>query len=194
LMEGVRFMRSSREVSLLMSMVTVYSIFGIPYLVLMPVIARDTLHGTARTYGLLLASVGLGAVTGAFALAMVGRRVRRGKILAGAAFSFSALLIAFAFSRNIWLSTAILFFTGMTMILNNALANGLLQTITPDNLRGRVMSAYAFVFVGMAPLGSLLSGSVASALSAPAAIGIGGGVLLCFASWVFGTRGELTGL
>jgi predicted MFS family arabinose efflux permease len=194
LMEGVRFMRSSREVSLLMSMVTVYSIFGIPYLVLMPVIARDTLHGTARTYGLLLASVGLGAVTGAFSLAMVGRRVRRGKILAGAAFSFSALLIAFAFSRNIWLSTAILFFTGMTMILNNALANGLLQTITPDNLRGRVMSAYAFVFVGMAPVGSLLSGSVASALSAPAAIGIGGGVLLCFASWVFGTRGELTGL
>jgi MFS family permease len=194
LMEGVRFMRSSREVSLLMSMVTVYSIFGIPYLVLMPVIARDTLHGTARTYGLLLASVGLGAVTGAFSLAMVGRRVRRGKILAGAAFSFSALLIAFAFSRNIWLSTVILFFTGMTMILNNALANGLLQTITPDNLRGRVMSAYAFVFVGMAPVGSLLSGSVASALSAPAAIGIGGGVLLCFASWVFGTRGELTGL
>jgi hypothetical protein len=57
-----------------------------------------------------------------------------------------------------------------------------------------VMSAYAFVFVGMAPVGSLLSGSVASALSAPAAIGIGGGVLLCFASWVFGTRGELTGL
>ena len=104
LMEGIRFMRSSREVSLLMSLVTVYSIFGIPYLVLMPVIARDTLHGTARTYGLLLASVGLGAVTGAFALAMVGRRVRRGKVLAAAAFSFSALLIAFAFSRNIWLS------------------------------------------------------------------------------------------
>jgi len=132
----------------------------------MPVIARDTLHGTARTYGLLLASVGLGAVTGAFALAMVGRRVRRGKVLAAAAFSFSALLIAFSFSRNIWLSVAILFATGLTMILNNALANGLLQTITPDGLRGRVMSAYAFVFVGMAPVGSVLSGSVASALGA----------------------------
>lgn len=192
--EGIRFMRSSREVSLLMSMVTVYSIFGIPYLVLMPVIARDTLHGSASTYGLLLASVGLGAVTGAFSLAMVGKRVRRGKVLAGAAFAFSGLLIAFAFSRTIWLSTLILFFTGMTMILNNALANGLLQTITPDSLRGRVMSAYAFVFVGMAPLGSLLSGSVASALSAPAAIGIGGGVLLCFAAWVFGSRKELKGL
>ena len=175
LIEGIRFMRKSREVSLLMSMVTVYSIFGIPYLVLMPVIARDTLHGTARTYGLLLASVGLGAVTGAFALAMVGRRVRRGRVLAAAAFSFSLLLIAFSFSRNIWLCTAILFFTGLTMILNNALANGLLQTITPDHLRGRVMSAYAFVFVGMAPVGSVLSGSVASALGAPAAIGIGGG-------------------
>jgi MFS family permease len=193
-MEGIRFMRNSREVSLLMSVVTVYSIFGIPYLVLMPVIARDTLHGTARTYGLLLASVGLGAVTGAFALAMVGKRVRRGRVLAGAAFAFSALLIAFAFSHTIWLSTVILFFTGMTMILNNALANGLLQTITPDNLRGRVMSAYAFVFVGMGPLGSLLAGSVASALGAPAAIGIGGAVMLCFAGWVFGTRKELKGL
>jgi MFS family permease len=194
LMEGITFMRKSREVSLLMSMVTVYSIFGIPYLVLMPVIARDTLHGTARTYGLLLASVGLGAVTGAFALAMVGRRVRRGKVLAAAAFSFSTLLILFSFSRNIWLSAAILFATGLTMILNNALANGLLQTITPDHLRGRVMSAYAFVFVGMAPVGSVLSGGVASALGAPAAIGIGGGVLLCFAAWVFGTRKELKGL
>jgi MFS family permease len=194
LLEGIQFMRRSREVSLLMSMVTVYSIFGIPYLVLMPVIARDTLHGTARTYGLLLASVGLGAVTGAFGLAMVGRRVRRGRVLAGAAFSFSSLLIAFSFSRNLWISVALLFATGCTMILNNALANGLLQTITPDALRGRVMSAYAFVFVGMAPIGSLLAGSIASAFGAPAAIGFGGSVLLLFAGWVFGKRKELRGL
>jgi predicted MFS family arabinose efflux permease len=191
LLEGIRFMRKSREVSLLVSLVAVYSIFGIPYLVLMPVIARNTLHGTARTYGLLLASVGMGAVTGAFALAMIGRRVRRGRVHAAAAFSFSALLIAFSFSRNVWISVALLFATGGTMILNNALANGLLQTITPDQLRGRVMSAYAFVFVGMAPVGSLLSGSIASALGAPAAIGIGGGVLLLFALWVFGKRPEL---
>jgi len=101
------------------------------------------------------------------------------------------LLIAFSFSRNVWISVALLFATGGTMILNNALANGLLQTITPDQLRGRVMSAYAFVFVGMAPVGSLLSGSIASALGAPAAIGIGGGVLLLFALWVFGKRPEL---
>lgn len=191
LLEGIRFMRKSKEVTLLVSLVTVYSIFGIPYLVLMPVIARNTLHGTARTYGLLLASVGLGAITGAFALAMIGRRVRRGRVHAASAFSFSALLIAFSFSRNEWVSVALLFATGGTMILNNALANGLLQTITPDHLRGRVMSAYAFVFVGMAPIGSLLSGSIASALGAPAAIGIGGGVLLLFALWVFGKRTEL---
>ncbi|HEY7860880.1 MAG TPA: MFS transporter, partial [Gemmatimonadaceae bacterium] len=101
------------------------------------------------------------------------------------------LLIAFSFSRNEWVSVALLFVTGGTMILNNALANGLLQTITPDHLRGRVMSAYAFVFVGMAPIGSLLSGTIASALGAPAAIGIGGGVLLLFALWVFGKRTEL---
>jgi MFS family permease len=194
LKEGVRYMRSSREVSLLMSMVAVYSIFGIPYLVLMPVIARDTLHGGARAYGLLLAAVGLGAVLGAFALAMVGRRVRRGRVLAGATFTFSMLLIAFSFSRTLWLSVALLLATGFTMILNNALANGLLQTITPDGLRGRVMSAYAFVYVGMGPVGSLLSGGIASVLGAPAAIGIGGGVMLLFAFWVFGGRAELKGL
>ncbi len=194
LKEGLRYMRSSREVSLLMSMVAVYSIFGIPYLVLMPVIARDTLHGGARAYGLLLAAVGLGAVLGAFALAMVGRRVRRGRVLAGAAFSFSTLLIAFSFSRNFWLSAALLLAIGFTMILNNALANGLLQTITPDGFRGRVMSAYAFVFVGMGPVGSLLSGSIASAIGAPAAIAIGGCVMLLFAAWVFGRRTELQGL
>jgi hypothetical protein len=104
------------------------------------------------------------------------------------------LLIAFSFSRTLWLSVALLLATGFTMILNNALANGLLQTITPDGLRGRVMSAYAFVYVGMGPVGSLLSGGIASVLGAPAAIGIGGGVMLLFAFWVFGGRAELKGL
>jgi MFS family permease len=77
------------------------------------------------------------------------------------------------------------------MILNNALANTLLQTIAPDELRGRVMSAYAFVFVGMGPIGALLSGGVADLVGAPAAIALGAVVLMLFAAWVFGKRAEL---
>lgn len=191
LLEGLRYMRETREVTLLMAMVAVYSIFGIPYLVLMPVIARDTLHSGAQGYGILLAAVGVGAVCGAVALAMASHAIRRGRLLAASTVSFSLFLIAFSLSRTLWLSSALLLAVGLTMIVNNALANGLLQTIAPDALRGRVMAAYAFVFVGMGPVGSLLSGTVASAVGAPGAIAVGASVMLAFAAWVFGRRTEL---
>lgn len=194
LLEGLRYMVRTREVTLLMSLVAVYSIFGIPYLVLMPVIARDTLHSGAGGYGLLLAAVGLGAVIGAVSLAMAGKSLRRGRLLSLATFSFAFCLMAFSVSRSLWLSTLVLLFVGLTMILNNALANTLLQTIAPNELRGRVMSAYAFVFVGMGPIGALLSGAVADLIGAPGAIAVGAAVLMLFAAWVFGRRVELRSL
>jgi MFS family permease len=157
----------------------------------MPVIARDTLRSGAAGYGILLAAVGVGAVLGAVSLAMVGQTVRRGRLLAYAAYAFSIFLVTFSLSRTLWLSAALLLAVGFTMILNNALANGLLQTISPDELRGRVMSAYAFVFVGMGPIGSLLAGSVAGLIGAPGAIAVGAVVTFLFALWVFGRRWEL---
>jgi MFS family permease len=102
--------------------------------------------------------------------------------------------MAFSVSRSLWLSTLVLLFVGLTMILNNALANTLLQTIAPNELRGRVMSAYAFVFVGMGPIGALLSGAVADLIGAPGAIAVGAAVLMLFAAWVFGRRVELRSL
>jgi MFS family permease len=130
-------------------------------------------------------------VLGAVALASVARRVRRGRLLASAAYAFCVSLIAFSLSRTLWLSAALLLAVGFTMIINNALANGILQTLAPDELRGRVMAAYAFVFVGMGPIGSLLSGALASALGAPWAVAIGATVMLLFALWVFETRPEV---
>jgi MFS family permease len=191
LLEGLRFMVRTREVALLMGLVGVYAIFGIPYLVLMPVIARDTLHSGAQGYGILLAAVGIGAIVGAVSLATAGQAIRRGRLLSFATFSFATFLILFSLSRSLWLSAALLVAVGLTMILNNALANGLLQTIAPDELRGRVMSAYAFVYVGMGPIGSLLAGTTASIVGAPIAIAAGAVVLMAFAWWVLVRRREL---
>ncbi|HEX6535570.1 MAG TPA: MFS transporter [Gemmatimonadaceae bacterium] len=191
LVEGLRYMWRTREVRLLMSVVAVYSIFGIPYLVLMPVIARDTLHSGAQGYGILLAAVGVGAVAGAVSLAMAGHTLQRGRLLRLSTYFFCAFLVLFSLSRSLWLSSVLLLAVGLTMIVNNALANGLLQTIAPDELRGRVMAAYAFVFVGMGPIGSLLAGGVADVVGAPAAIAIGAAVMLLFVWWMLGRRREL---
>jgi len=191
LVEGLRFMMRTRAVALLMMLVAVYSVFGIPFLVLMPVFAQNVLHGNARTYGTLLAAVGIGAVLGALSLAMVGHRARRGQWLAYASLSVCVFLFAFSFTRVVWLSVPLLALVGFAMIQNNALCNGLLQTLSPDHLRGRVMAAYAFVFVGMGPIGSLLAGTVAEVAGTPVAVGGGALVLLLFASWVLWVRPEV---
>jgi MFS family permease len=194
LMEGLQFMVRTKPVALLMMLVAVYSVFGIPFLVLMPVFAQDVLHGGARTYGTLLAAVGIGAVIGALSLAMVGHRARRGQWLAYASTSFCVFLFLFSFTRTLWVSIPLLALVGFAMIQNNALANGLLQTLSPDHLRGRVMAAYAFVFVGMGPIGSLLAGTVAELAGTPVAVGSGAVVLLLFAGWVLWVRPEVKSL
>lgn len=194
LREGLRFMTGTRAVTLLMVMVAAFSVFGIPFLVLMPVVARDVLHGGARAYGLLLAAVGVGAVVGAVALAMAGHAMRRGKWLAISAMSFCAMLLAFSFARSLWLAALLLAGVGFAMIQTNALANGLLQTLAPDGLRGRVMSAYAFVFVGLMPVGALFGGTLAELAGAPVAIAAGALAMMLVVGWVLVVRREVTGL
>lgn len=185
LAQGVRYMRSTPTVSALMRIVAVYSVFGIPYLVLMPVIARDVLGTGASGYGILLTFVGVGALTGALALAARARRIRRGRLLETSSYAFAGLLILFSFVRSFELAAVVLLFTGMTMIVNSALANGIIQTVVPDELRGRVMSAYVLVYVGLAPLGSFLAGAVAKGVGAHWAIGTGGAIMLGYTVWAF---------
>jgi MFS family permease len=184
-------MRRTREVAVLMRLVAVYSVFGVPYLVLLPVIARDVLHRDARAYALLLTCVGVGALVAALALAAGGQRVRRGRLLALAAHLFALLLVAFSLSRSLALSAALLLGVGFTMILNNALANALLQSVVPDALRGRVMAAYAFVFVGMGPFGSLFAGAAAKAIGAAGAVGLGAAMTFGYALWAFARSPEI---
>jgi MFS family permease len=188
LREIVAFIRSDRRVATVVALMGVLSICGFPYLVMMPVFARDVLHRGAAGYGVMMTSVGLGALIGALAVALFDRRIRKGPTLVAAGAAFSALLVAFALSRSYLLSVALLALTGGTMIVNNALANATIQTIVPDHLRGRVMGFYAFVFVGLAPIGSFTVGTLAERVGTPVAVAAGGALsavaVVLSAAWV----------
>ncbi len=190
--DGLHYMRANRGVDGLMRMITVFSVFGIPYIVLMPVVARDLLHTGADGYGVLLACVGVGGLSGALFLAGAGRRLRRGRLLEVSCYAYAVLLILFSLSRSVLLGCVLLFGAGFAMILNGALANGLLQAIVPDELRGRLMAAYSFVVVGLSQvLGALLAGALARAVSVDWAIGGAAAVMLIYTRYAFAKHPEL---
>jgi len=174
LREAVAFIRGDRRVATVVVLMALFSIFGFPYLVMMPVFARDVLHRGAAGYGVMMTSVGIGALLGALGVATLDRRIRKGPTLIVAGASFGVLLVAFALSKVYILSVVLLAVTGGTMIVNNALANATIQTIVPDRLRGRVMGFYSFVFVGLAPLGAFEVGTLAERIGTPAAVALGG--------------------
>jgi MFS family permease len=190
--QGVTYMRSTRAVSSLMKLVTVYSVLGVPYLTLMPVMARDRLGLGAAGYGALLACVGVGGVAGALCLAAIGDRLRRGRMLRFASYSFPLLLIAFSLARSAAFAYPILLGVGFTMILNNATANATLQHIVPNELRGRMMAAYSFIVVGLSSVvGSLIGGSVAHAIGVSWAIGGAAFIMLVYAYRAFERNADL---
>lgn len=190
--EGLRYLRTTPEVSQLMRLVTVFAVCGTPYLTLMPVVARDQLRTGASGYGVLLACVGVGGLAGALFLASVGARIPRGALLAGASFAFAALLLTFAFVRSVSVARPLLLAIGFTMIINSAVTNGALQAIVPDAFRGRLMAAYSFVVVGLSQVvGAFAAGSLASAIGVDGAIGGAAAVMLAYAGWVFVRHPEL---
>ena len=172
--EVLTYLRSDRRVSTLVVLTGLFSVFGFPFLVLMPVVARDVLHAGAAGYGALTAAVGLGALLGALGIAILSGRIPKGRTLILGGTSFGFALALFASSRSFTLSLVLLALAGCAMILNNALTNTLLQTLVPDELRGRVMGFYSFVFVGLAPLGALQAGTLAERYGAPWAVAAGG--------------------
>lgn len=171
--EGLAYIRGDRLVRTLVWLIAAMSILAFPYSMLLPVIARDVLRVGAPGLGSMLAAGGAGALAGAIWLAGFGSRFARGKLILAGSLVFAATLVAFSLSRAYPLSLALLAVAGFTMILNNASVNALLQSAVPNQLRGRVMSVYVFMFVGMAPLGSLQAGALARWAGAPFAIGAG---------------------
>jgi len=185
LLEGLRYLWSNKVVLALIANVAVSSIFGMPYMMLMPVFAKQILKGGPSTYGVLLAAAGAGAIIGGLTVATRGARARRGaNILMGSGL-FALFLFLFSFSRWFGISLVLLMVTGFAMITQNVTTNSLLQAVVPDFLRGRIMSVYVLMFMGMIPIGSLQAGSVAQVLGAPWAVRIGAVVCGLFALFLW---------
>jgi MFS family permease len=172
--EGFGWIRAHRLPRTLVGLVAASSVLAFPYVMLLPVFARDILEVGPRGLGALLSASGAGALAGGIALAAIGSRVRRGPLLLFSSLGFAAAVVAFALSRSFSASLFLLAAAGFAMILNNATVNALLQSLVPDALRGRVMSVYVFMFLGMAPLGSLQAGALARWIGAPLALTAGG--------------------
>jgi MFS family permease len=187
IVEGFGYAARTEPIRELLLLLGCVSLMGMPYAVLMPVLAQETLHGDARAYGLLMSASGVGSLIGAAVLA--ARKDVRGLgrwAMAGAA-GFGITLILFSLSRTLWLSVALLVPAGFCMMVQMASSNTLIQSMVPDRLRGRVMSVYAMMFLGMAPFGALFAGALAHPLGAPTTVAIGGVVCLV-AAGVFGWR------
>ena len=189
--EGLAYIRSDRLVRTLVWLIAAMSVTALPYMMLLPVFARDVLRVGAPGLGSLLSSTGMGALVAGVALASGRARIARGRLILGATTCFALALMGFALSRSYALSLVLLALAGFTMTLNNASVNALLQSRTPDRLRGRVMSVYVFMFVGMTPLGALQAGALARWIGAPYALAIGAGVLLLIVAWIAANIPEL---
>jgi MFS family permease len=186
--EVLTYLRGDRRLRVLIVLTAILSVFGFPYIAMMPVFARDVLHRGATGYGALTSSIGIGAVIGALGVALAANRIRkRGRLMLVGGTVFGILLILFSASRALALSMVLLGLTGCAMIVNNSLTNTMLQTTAPDHLRGRVMGFYSFVFVGMAPFGAFLFGLVGEHIGVPATLAIGGAIValaVMIAGWM----------
>ena len=188
---GFRYVAGFAPVRSGLLLVAAVSLFGMPYQVLMPVIASDVLGGGANTLGVLMTATGVGALAGTMYLASRHTVLGLGRKIAQAAMLFGVALLAFSTSSHLWLSLAILPFSGAGFIVALAATNTVVQTVVPETLRGRVMSLYTVAFLGTAPIGSLLAGVAAERIGAQPTIAIGGAACLIFGLWFFTTLPRL---
>jgi MFS family permease len=172
--EGFAFAWHNRPVRALLLLLGLVSVMGMPYTVLMPIIADRTLHGGPDAYGLLMSASGMGALAGAATLTLRRHIHGLGLWIAITSIGFGASLIAFSFSRTLWLSAVLLVPAGFCMMVEMAASNTLIQSMVPDRLRGRVMAVYSMMFMGLAPVGALVAGAIAAPVGAPETVALGG--------------------
>jgi len=190
--EGLRYVVEQRLMLMLLLMMAIASIFGLQYIMFIPLFAKDILHLEERGLGLLMACSGLGAFMGAVTIAYMGRI--RGKFVIRAAVGFYLGVIVFSLSHWLPLSAVVLVITGYFMILMVATVNSLLQHLSSDVMRGRVMSIFGAALMGFAPIGAMLAGSLAGSITAPRAIAIMAFLALVASLVLYQYRPELKNL
>ena len=174
LREGLRYTFGFAPIKHLLILLSISSLMGMSYSVLMPVFAKEILHGGSHTYGFLMGAAGFGALLGALFLASRKSVLKLGRIVPASAIVFGAGLLGLSFSRIFPISLILMIFIGMGMMLQTAASNTILQTITDDDKRGRVMSFYTMAIMGTAPFGSLIAGGLARVIGTPWTIFTGG--------------------
>src|SRR5437879_3578584 len=177
---GIVYSMKHRRVRTILLLFLAVGVFGWSYAVLMPAFARDVLGRGANGYGILMSASGLGAFVGALMIATYGHLFTPRKLALGGVWLFSAALLAFSFTRNFAPALVLLFVGGFGMLLFFATSNTVLQTIVPDEMRGRVMGVWSLVFGAMIPLGSLEAGTVAHFLGTSFALAFG--AIICAVS------------
>jgi len=185
LKEGWTYVSGFLPIRTILLLFAVVSLMGMPFVVLMPIFAVNVLRGGPHTLGFLMGAMGVGALISALSLAI--RKNVRGliRIIPVSALVFGAGLIGFGLSHLVWLSLAMVLVAGMGMMQGMAASNTVIQTIVTEDKRGRVMSFYTMAFVGMAPFGSLLAGTMASRIGAPLTVIVNGMFVILGAAWFY---------
>jgi MFS family permease len=186
-MKGIKFIRSEKEIKRAMVMIAIFSLVGLPYITLLPVFAAEVFHRGAQGLGFLVGASGIGALTAALGIALMGDMQHKTRFMSVAGLCFSFALLAFSLSKVFWVSLIIIMIGGWGMVSYLAAANSFIQVSVPDHLRGRVMSVYSFVFLGLVPVGNSIMGVSADAIGTTNAVAVGGAICI-FASALFAKR------
>jgi MFS family permease len=168
--EGFKYTFQSLPIKTLIILLAILSLVGLPYIILLPAYAKEILHGESDTLGYLMSSMGAGALIAALYMASRKSVVGLGKIISVNIILLGLGITMAAFSKQLYLSSFVFFLTGLAMIFTLSSVNTLLQTITTEDKRGRVMSFYSMALMGIYPLGNLLVGSVASGIGIPSTL------------------------
>lgn len=181
--EGVRYTFQSLPIRTLIISLALLSLFGFPFIVLLPAYAKEILFGDSETLGFLMSGLGAGALTGALIMAARKTITGLGKIITTNIVLLGVAIILAAFSKSLILSLVIFYFGGLSMILALASINTMIQTIADEDKRGRVMSFYAMALMGTLPIGNLITGSIASGIGISNTLLIGGIITVATALW-----------
>ncbi len=185
---GLNYVKAEPTIMALTALGFVAAFFGVPLLTLLPLIVKDVFHGEVGLYTRFMAYSGSGAVLGAMIVAWRGKSRGMGRTLLAGVAIFGVVLVAFSFSRQLWLTQLLLFLGGALVVSTFSTITSLVQLIAPNEMRGRVMSIYMVAFRGASPLGNFVAGSLANATTVPTALALNGALLLV-AAIVFWVRG-----